>query len=187
MKNALKGTARLAGLMAALPLALLSGFGRVRALFCMGAQSVALVPGIPGDYLRAGYYRWTLLSFSSDSRIEFGSYFAHSQARVGKGVYIGAYCILGRVDIGDRTQIASGVQVLSGRKQHERSADGQMQGSNLDHFQTVRIGEDCWIGAGVIVMAGVGDGSTVGAGAVVVKPLQSGVVAVGNPARPLDA
>jgi serine acetyltransferase len=35
-------------------------------------------------------------------------------------------------------------------------------------------------------MADVGDGVTVGAGAVVVKPLPDGVVAVGNPARVLE-
>lgn len=51
----------------------------------------------------------------------------------------------------------------------------------------VRIGKNCWLGAGVIVLPGVtiGDNTVVGAGSVVTKDLPSGVVAVGNPCRVL--
>jgi acetyltransferase-like isoleucine patch superfamily enzyme len=51
----------------------------------------------------------------------------------------------------------------------------------------VRIGADCWIGSGAIVMADVGDQSTIGAGSVVVKEIPSSVVAVGSPARPVKS
>lgn len=49
----------------------------------------------------------------------------------------------------------------------------------------VRIGRNCWLGAGVIVMPGVtiGDGTVIGAGSVVTKDIPAGVVAVGNPCR----
>lgn len=49
----------------------------------------------------------------------------------------------------------------------------------------IEIGEDCWIGGGVIIVPGVkiGNGVTVGAGSVVTKDLPDRVVAVGNPAR----
>ncbi len=49
----------------------------------------------------------------------------------------------------------------------------------------VRIGNRCWLGAGVIVLPGVtiGDDTVVGAGSVVTKDLPAGVVAVGNPCR----
>lgn len=51
----------------------------------------------------------------------------------------------------------------------------------------VRIGKNCWLGAGVIVLPGVtiGDNVVVGAGSVVTKDLPSNVVAVGNPCRVL--
>lgn len=51
----------------------------------------------------------------------------------------------------------------------------------------VRIGKNCWLGAGVIVMPGVtiGDNSVIGAGSVVTKDIPSNVVAVGNPCRVL--
>ena len=51
----------------------------------------------------------------------------------------------------------------------------------------IHIGENCWLGAGVIVLPGVtiGDNTVVGAGSVVTKDLPANVVAVGNPCRVL--
>lgn len=51
----------------------------------------------------------------------------------------------------------------------------------------VRIGNNCWLGAGVIVLPGItiGDNVVIGAGSVVTKDLPSDVVAVGNPCRVL--
>lgn len=51
----------------------------------------------------------------------------------------------------------------------------------------VRIGRNCWIGAGAIILPGVtiGDDTVIGAGSVVTKDIPSGVVAVGNPCRVL--
>ena len=51
----------------------------------------------------------------------------------------------------------------------------------------IRIGKNCWLGAGVIVLPGVtiGDNTVVGAGSVVTKDLPANVVAVGNPCRVL--
>ena len=47
----------------------------------------------------------------------------------------------------------------------------------------VPIGADCWIGAGAIVMAAVGEKTTIGAGSVVTRPIPPRSVAVGNPAK----
>ncbi|MBE7023527.1 MAG: sugar O-acetyltransferase [Ruminococcaceae bacterium] len=49
----------------------------------------------------------------------------------------------------------------------------------------VKIGKNCWIGAGVTVVPGVtiGDNTVIGAGSVVTKDIPSNVVAVGNPCR----
>lgn len=51
----------------------------------------------------------------------------------------------------------------------------------------VKIGKNCWLGAGVVVLPGVsiGDNTVVGAGSVVTKDLPANVVAVGNPCRVL--
>ena len=49
----------------------------------------------------------------------------------------------------------------------------------------VRIGRNCWLGAGVVVVPGVtiGDNVVVGAGSVVTRDLPDNVIAVGNPCR----
>lgn len=51
----------------------------------------------------------------------------------------------------------------------------------------VRIGRNCWIGAGVMILPGItiGDNTVVGAGSVVTKDLPADVVAVGNPCKVL--
>ena len=50
---------------------------------------------------------------------------------------------------------------------------------------TVELGDDCWIGAGVIILPGVkiGKMAIVGAGAVVVNDVEDFSVVVGVPAR----
>jgi len=51
----------------------------------------------------------------------------------------------------------------------------------------VSIGNNVWIGGNVTILPGVkiGDNVTIGAGSVVTKDIPSGVVAVGNPCRPI--
>src|SRR3954447_15943749 len=164
------------------PAALLTGFGRIRAVYQTFATAVSLLPGLPGDYLRIAFYAMTLSSCSMYSRISFGSFFAQSSAAVAAGVYIGSYCVLGNCTIGERTQIASLVQILSGARQHGRDEQGRIQGAEKGVFTTVSIGADCWIGASAIIMADVGPGTTIGAGSVVTRPVPANVVAVGNPA-----
>jgi acetyltransferase-like isoleucine patch superfamily enzyme len=176
LKRAVQGVACLL----VFPCALLSGFGRVRALYVLFAQTLALGPGFIGIFLRAAYYRMTLRDCSIDTAIHFGSVFVHPGASVGPNVSVGSFCVIGRARIGARTQISSNVQVPSGRHEHPRDASGALASSV--EGETV-IGSDCWIGASATVMAAVGDGSTIGAGAVVVKDIPPGSVAVGNPAR----
>jgi acetyltransferase-like isoleucine patch superfamily enzyme len=183
MKSIIKRAAWGLFLALALPLAFLSLFGRIRAGYLAAAQFCALIPGLPGDYLRICYYHLTLQSCALDSRISFGIFFAHPETVVGSGVYIGSYSILGRTEIGDRCQIASGVQILSGSRQHGRDSEGRLQGAETGHFTTVRIGSDCWIGAAAVVMADIGKSSTIGAGSVVTRPVAARSVAVGSPAR----
>jgi len=183
LRNLVKTVVGIAFLALAWPAAALTGFGRFKGVYSFFAHSFALSPGIPGAYLRAAFYRLTLSRYELSSRIQFGSFFAHPEARVAANVYIGSYCILARTEIGERTQIASSVQILSGSRQHVRDESGRISGSDTGVFTPVKIGADCWIGAGAIVMADVGSGSTIGAGSVVTRPIPPGSIAVGSPAR----
>jgi acetyltransferase-like isoleucine patch superfamily enzyme len=185
-KLVFKTAVQVLSLIIALPFAVLAGFGRFSLTFTIFAHFFALMPGLPGDYLRVAYYVLTLRKCALHSRISFGSFFAQSSAIVGRGVYIGGYCVLGGCNIGERTQIATHVQILGGRHQHARGPDGHIMGANEDEFEHIVIGTDCWIGASAIVMADVGSETTIGAGAVVTRPVPTRVVAVGNPARALE-
>ena len=85
------------------------------------------------------------------------------------------------VVIGDGTQIGPHVQILAA--DHPRDAADRATG--LENGKPVRIGKDCWIGGGAIILPGVhiGDGAIVGAGAVVLSDVAAGATVVGNPAR----
>jgi acetyltransferase-like isoleucine patch superfamily enzyme len=181
MRKLLKACVNGVSLVFAFVPALLSGFGRARPVYTFFVHAYATVPGGIGDYLRGAYYYMTLEDFSLSSRVSFGSFFAHPEAKVGERVYIGSYCIVGRATIGDGTLFASGVQVLSGQHQHTRS--GETESFSGGEFVQINIGADSWIGASAIVMADVGSRTTVGAGSVVTRPVPDDCVAVGNPAR----
>ena len=63
----------------------------------------------------------------------------------------------------------------------------ELRRQNYQYNAPVRIGENCWIGAGAVLLPGVtiGDNVVIGAGSVVTKDIPSNVVAVGNPCRVL--
>jgi acetyltransferase-like isoleucine patch superfamily enzyme len=149
-------------------------------LFVAGGQCLALLPGRTGSFLRLAYYRFTLRQCSADAIVGFGSYFSHSRASVGRNVSIGAYCVLGMADIGDEVMIASRVSIPSGKRQH---LDEQGQITRASHFESVRIGRASWVGEGAIVLAPVGEGCIVSAGAVVLKEFPPRSLIGGNPAR----
>ena len=184
LRLAAKRTVQGLALVLALPSAVLCGFGRINFVYSTFAHLYALLPGILGNFLRAAFYKCTLQAFSIDTTIGFGTFFVHPDAIVEPHVSIGSYCVIGRAHLGARTQIASHVEVPSGRHQHTRDSSGNL-GDALPG-QT-RIGSDCWIGASAIILAEVGDGATIGAGAVVVHNIPPRVVAVGNPARVIRA
>ena len=63
--------------------------------------------------------------------------------------------------------------------------DHKMRGDMLEYGKPITIGDDCWLGGGVIVCPGVtiGDRVVVAAGSVVAKDIPSDSLAAGNPAR----
>ncbi len=85
---------------------------------------------------------------------------------------------IGKISIGDYTQIASNVGIIS--------ANHDVYDSRRHHIQEVTIGRYCWIGMGAVILPGVvlGDFTIVGANSVVSKSFSEGhCVIVGAPAR----
>ena len=85
------------------------------------------------------------------------------------------------ITIGDDVQIGPNVQLLT--PTHPVGPEPRRQ--KWEAAQPITIGDNVWLGGGVIVLPGVsiGDNTVVGAGAVVTRDLPADVVAVGNPAR----
>lgn len=114
---------------------------------------------------------------------------------IGSDVSVNMNCTFvdcNRITIGDRVLIASNVQLYTAAhpvRLSERLTPQREKEAGAYFCRTyalpIHIGNDCWLGGGVIVLPGVtiGDGSVIGAGSVVTKDIPSGVLAVGNPCR----
>jgi len=112
-------------------------------------------------------------------RVDYGS-----QIRIGSGTFVNFGLIaLDVVDItiGDDVQIGPNVQLLTPLHPLEAGA----RRAKWENAAPITIGDNAWLGGGVIVCPGVtiGANTVVGAGSVVTRDLPAGVLAVGNPAR----
>ena len=127
---------------------------------------------------------------------------------IGDGVYIGrnsiVYCKGGDIEIHSGANISSNCEIFSGhhvvigKKTLIAAYCYILSGATYDYTGnvpfseqevlakgTTDIGEDCWLGAKVVVLDGItiGDGAVVGAGAVVTKDLPTKTVSMGIPAK----
>lgn len=106
------------------------------------------------------------------------------QTTIGAHTFVNAGCVIldvARVAIGERCQIGPNVQILTPTHPLEPEA----RAAGWEAAEPITIGDNVWLGGGVIVCPGVtiGRDTVVGAGAVVTKDLPPRVLAVGNPAR----
>ncbi|MDR1954332.1 MAG: sugar O-acetyltransferase [Candidatus Methanoplasma sp.] len=104
--------------------------------------------------------------------------------KLGKNVLINYDCILldtGEISIGDNVLIGPGTKIVTAK--HPLNAEKRRDWSVS--CDPIRIEEDVWMGAGVIVLPGVtiGARSVVGAGSVVTKDVPPDTIVAGNPAR----
>jgi len=85
------------------------------------------------------------------------------------------------ITIGEDVQIGPNVQLLTAT----HPLDPETRRAKWESGEPIVIGDNVWLGGGVIVCPGVtiGENTVVGAGAVVVNDLPANVIAVGNPAR----
>lgn len=128
-------------------------------------------------------------------------------AEIGEGCYIeppfhanwgGKHCHFGKmvyanfnltcvddthIYVGDYTMIGPNVTIASAG----HPIQPELRKKGYQYNMPVKIGKNCWLGAGVIIVPGItiGDNVVIGAGSVVTKDLPSNVVAVGNPCKVL--
>ncbi len=184
----MKKLVRFLALVAIAPLLLCYGFTRMLSgadVAVEGAsQFLACLPGRVGVLLRAAFFSRVLSECDPTVFIGYGALLTKADTRLGRHVYIGPYCQLGWVSIGDDTLLGPSVQIPSGPKAHTFDRLDIPIRNQPGESRRVLIGRDSWIGAGSIVMADVGDQSVVGAGSVVTKPIPPRSLAAGVPCRP---
>ena len=102
----------------------------------------------------------------------------------GDNLYINYDCTIldcNHVYLGNNVLLAPKVQIYTAY--HPINPELRLSGKEL--AAPVTIGDNVWLGGGVIICPGVQIGSnvTIGAGSVVTKDIPDNVVAVGNPCR----
>ena len=116
----------------------------------------------------------------------FHSNFGGKHVHFGKNIYANFNLTLvddTHIYVGDYTMFGRNVTVATAG--HPILPELRRQG--YQYNAPIRIGANCWIGAGALIMPGItiGDNVVIGAGSVVTKDIPSDVVAVGVPCRVL--
>ncbi|KEH99087.1 sugar O-acetyltransferase [Clostridium botulinum] len=118
----------------------------------------------------------------------------------GNNIYFGNNCEVNmnctflddnRIEIGDNVLIAPNVQIYTAfhpTNAKERFGECKEDGSFVfckTQTAPVKIGNNVWIGGGVVILPGVtiGDNVVIGAGSIVTKDIPSDIIACGNPCR----
>ncbi len=88
-----------------------------------------------------------------------------------------------RVTFGDHVFIAPNCCFTTA----EHALDPEQRKAGIELAKPITVGNNVWIGAGSVILAGVtiGDNSVIGAGSVVKKSIPANVIAVGVPCRVL--
>ena len=187
MKNILKSLVNTMCLLCVYPLyfihCLMSDPNRADASFWSFSQLLSLFPGLSGSYLRKNFFRLAMKRCDSDCAIQFGTIFSQADTEIGKGVYIGPYCNIGKCRIENYCTIGSNVHIMSGKGQHNfDNVDIPIREQGGEYVKVI-VGEDSWVGNCALIMANVGKKCIVGAGSVVTKDVDDFSIVAGNPAK----
>jgi acetyltransferase-like isoleucine patch superfamily enzyme len=187
MKQSLKALADGTATLVVFPAFLLYRLGRLalgpEKAFPGWSQAFSLIPGLTGVYLRRAFYRLTLARCGAGACISFGTVFSHPTAEVGRDVYVGPFCGLGDVTLGDDALLGSHVSIMNGGSQHGIGRLDIPIREQPGSWRRVTVGRDTWVGDRAVVLADVGEQCVIGAGSVVNRPVPDRAIAVGVPAK----
>lgn len=132
------------------------------------------------------------ITLEDRARLKHGVYLDTESAatgyiKIGKRVYIGAGCCLHGhegLEIGDDSLLAQNITITP--YSHKFDDPNKTIYSQGGIQKKIIIGRDCYLGMNVCIVCtaeSIGEGSVIGAGSVVVKPIPPYSVAVGVPAK----
>ena len=151
--------------------------------FELVSERLARKPGSFGLFLRRAYYRCVLDHCGLECTFCYGVVLTKAGTTFGRNVSLGIRTLVSAVQFGDDVVVGPHVCFLSGRRQHGFARRDVPMSSQSGEIRVLRVGNDCWIGAGAIVTDDIGDGAIVAAGAVVIEPVPAYAIVGGNPAR----
>jgi maltose O-acetyltransferase len=132
-----------------------------------------------------GILKELLGSIGTDAIIKPPLYLDYgSHLSIGNGTFVNTGLVAldaAPISIGADCQFGPNVQQLTA----SHPIDPIARREKWETCKPIQIGDNVWIGGGVIVLAGItiGDNSIISAGAVVTRDIPANVLAVGNPAR----
>ena len=105
----------------------------------------------------------------------------------GEGCFINYNCVIldvAEVTVGERSLFGPGCQLIT--VEHPVN-DADARAAGWERGRPITIGDNCWFGAGAMVMPGVtvGDNCVIAAGAVVAKDVPDNMLVGGVPAKPI--
>ena len=143
----------------------------------------------PSDFeMKTRYMKEVFAECGENCYIElpFRANWGGRHVHFGSGIYANFNLTLvddGHIYVGDKVMFGPNVTIATAN----HPVNPELRSRALQYNRDVHIGENVWIGAGVIIVPGVhiGKNSVIGAGSVVTKDIPENVVAVGNPCRVL--
>lgn len=148
---------------------------------------VRWLPGFEGIAIRSFFYRLLFARLEGFAFIYPGAWLDHSfnihagrSLAVNTGVFISARA---PITFGNGVLVGPNVVIVSSNHRFDRpDLPISEQGHEL---APIHIGDDCWIGANAVILAGVkvAEGTIVSAGAVVTRDTEPYSIVAGSPAQ----
>ena len=143
----------------------------------------------PSDYEQKEKYMKEVFAECGDNcyiELPFRANWGGHHVHFGCDIYANSNLTLvddGHIYVGDKVMFGPNVTIATAN----HPINPELRSRALQYNKDVHIGENTWIGAGVVIVPGVkiGKNAVIGANSVVTKDIPDNVVAVGNPCRVL--